>query len=138
MADITDDFLQAALRTSFWADDAVQHSVELIAKAVGEARIDWEPECGEAWARVIDDATVYGLVWRRGPFVLLAERVPERTHFELVRQGVIVREFEDWDSRSFTVDIHKLKAAFPETVIREEEELASSEFSVSDLWWSTV
>jgi hypothetical protein len=141
MQDISESVRNAVQKKEAWGESSVWRTLELAAHAVPESTIDWEPEIGEDWARVLTtraDQPLAAYLCARVPIAFVVKDYADELESLFRTEGVEVVVVADSRKPLFCVDPMALASAFSFFDPRADYGIDWNCFCAQDLWWATV
>ena len=134
--DITESLQDAVAASPAWSASVAAETLEDLRHALGDGRIDWDRDAGEAWGRLMVAARPVVALSALVPLALVSGPVDSRVLSVLERSKVVVIASADWERRELKADPETVKRVFRRT--EWSAAVDPQGFSASELWWMTV
>ena len=132
MTDITSLLRTAISRSIGWNREAFDGVLRTVSGSLKGVMIDWDPEAGENWARILLGKEVVGLVSVRCPFVILLRGVARDI---LLKDVVTILAVDTTADRVFKVDREVLQQLTGREV---SDNWNPEKCSIDEIWWATA
>ncbi|MEZ4312948.1 MAG: hypothetical protein R3F14_33420 [Polyangiaceae bacterium] len=109
-------------------------ALETLVADVPGARLDWDEDAGESWARVLQDGNVVAYLWARGPLGFV-HTAASKIVLRLRSKGLDVIVLEDLAKDSLSAPRDLVERLAGRSV---SEVLDHQGFSAEDLAWATL
>jgi len=138
MRDLTPLFAEALSRngSAKWSEITLVAVARVITSRVASAKLDWDLDAGEHWARVVANGEVIVLLWSLGPLAFVGSSWRQPLSDVLSAAEVVVEPVLNWDASVYTLSSDAVSSIFHRANLPDVVNLAR--FSANELWWATV
>jgi hypothetical protein len=137
MRDISTLINAASLKSKDWTKEDAETMVQSLIE-IPKVFLDWDKGDGETWARLLSEENVIAYVSVPMPIIICLDEYAEFILPKLATKTEFFIEVKDFEEHIFSIDPSLIPIIEQIFCCKWSNRINPQQFSINELWWSTV